>query len=203
MFAQLILRYPPPPRFACNEQTSFSGWSNNVANELSALSSSLSLCEKDTLLTTMLCYANVFEHSLGHTTVVRQNINTGDFPPIRQHPRYLPYAYRKETDEQIRDMLDQGVIHPSISPWASRIVLVQKKDSRYCFCVDYRKNSVTKRDVRPLPRVDDLIDALHSYDLSTTLDLRSGYWQLSVSPQDREKTAFVTPTGSWEFLRVS
>ena len=61
---------------------------------------------------------------------------------------------------------------------------------------------MTKRDARPLPRVDDLLDALQSYDLFTTLDLRSGYWQLSVSPEDRESTAFVTPTGSWEFLRV-
>ena len=61
---------------------------------------------------------------------------------------------------------------------------------------------MTKRDARPLPRVDDLLDALQGYDLFTTLDLRSGYWQLSVSPDDREKTAFVTPTGSWEFLRV-
>ena len=163
----------------------------------------MSPCEKIILLTTLLRHADVFEHSLGHTNVVRHNINTGDSPPIRQRPRRLRYAYRKETDDQIRDMLDQGVIHPSISPWASPIILVQKKDGKYCFCVDYRKNSVTKRDARPLPRVDDLLDALHSYDLFTSLDLRSGYWQLSVSPHDREKTAFVTPTGSWEFLRVS
>ena len=135
MFAQLILRYPPP-RFASNEQTSFSWWSNEVANELSALSSSLSPCEKIILLTTLLRYADVFEHSLGHTNVVRHNIDTGDSPPIRQRPRRLRYAYRKETDDQIRNMLDQGVIHPSISPWASPIILVQEKGGKYCFCVD-------------------------------------------------------------------
>ena len=50
--------------------------------------------------------------------------------------------------------------------------------------------------------MDDLLDALQGYDLFTTLDLRSGYWQLSVSPEEREKTAFDTPSGSWEFLRV-
>ena len=61
---------------------------------------------------------------------------------------------------------------------------------------------MTKRGARPLPSVDDLLDLLQGYDLFTTLDLRSGYWQLSVSPEDREKTAFVTPTGSWEILRV-
>ena len=62
---------------------------------------------------------------------------------------------------------------------------------------------MTEWDPRPLPRVDDLLDALQGYDLFATLDLRSGYWQLSASPEDREKTAFVTPTGSWEFLHVS
>ena len=83
------------------------------------------------------------------------------------------------------------------------IVLVQKKDGSYRFCVDYRKlNAVTRKDARPLPRVDDLVDSLQGYDLFSTLDLRSGYWQLSVNPGDREKTAFVTPKGSWEFWRV-
>ena len=57
-------------------------------------------------------------------------------------------------------------------------------------------------DARPLPRVDDVLDALQSYDFFTIIDLLSGYWQLSVSPRDREVTAFVTPTGSWKFLRV-
>ena len=61
---------------------------------------------------------------------------------------------------------------------------------------------MTKRDARPLPRVGDFLDALQGYDLFTTQDLRSGYWQLSVSPEDREKTAFVTPTGSREYLRL-
>ena len=167
--------------------------SNEVANELSlALSSTLSPCERNTLLTTLHRYADVFEHSLGHTTVVRHNINAGDSPPIRQRPRRLPYAYHKETDDQLQDMLYQGVIQPSSSPCASPIVLVRKKNGKYRHCVDYRKqNSMTKGDARPLPRVDDLLDAWQGYDLFATLDLRSGYWQLSVSPEDREKTAFV------------
>ena len=167
----------PPDLPATNRQALVGGTlnvSNEVSNELSsALSSTLSPCERNTFLTTLLCYADVFEHSLGHTTAVRHKINTGDSPPIHQRPRRLPYAYRKETDDQIRDMLDQGVIQPSISPWASPIVLVRKKDGKYRLCVDYRKlNSVTKRDARPLPRVHDLLDALQGYDLFITLDLR-------------------------------
>ena len=100
-------------------------------------------------------------------------------------------------------MLNQGVIQPSCGPWASPIVLVKKKDGSYRFCVDYCKlNSITKKDAHPLPRVDDLSDALHGSCLFSTLDLRSGYWQVSVDPKDREKTAFVTPDGLWEFCRL-
>ena len=69
--------------------------------------------------------------------------------------------------------------------------------------MDYRKlNSVTKKDAHPLPRVDDLLDALAGSKYFSTLDLRAGYWQLSVAPEDREKTAFVTPDGLWEFIRL-
>ena len=100
-------------------------------------------------------------------------------------------------------MLEQGVIQPSTSPWASPIILVKKKDGKYRFCVDYRKlNSVTQKDAHPLPRIDDLLDSLHGSVMFSTLDLRSGYWQINMHPDDREKTAFATPDGLWKFLRM-
>ena len=78
---------------------------------------------------------------------------------------------------------------------------MKKKDGKYRFCVDYRKlNSVTQKDAHPLPRIDDLLDSLHGSVMFSTLDLRSGYWQINIHPDDREKTAFATPDGLWEFL---
>ena len=100
-------------------------------------------------------------------------------------------------------MLQQGVIKPSHSPWVSPAVLVKKQDGTVCFCIDYRKrNAITKKDAHPLPRVDDLLDALQGPCMFSTLDLHSGYWQISVDPKDQHKTAFVTPSGLWEFQRM-
>ena len=134
-----------------------------------------------------LQFTDVFEERLGHTNVVQHTIDTGNNAPIRQYPRRLPYVYRAETRTQVQDMLNQGVIHLTCRPWASPIVLVKKKDGSYRFCVDHcNLNSITKKDAHPLPRVDDLLDALHGSCLFSTLDLRSGYWQVSVDPKDRE-----------------
>ncbi|MEL7426754.1 MAG: RNase H-like domain-containing protein [Bacteroidota bacterium] len=175
-----------------------------VSSELeAALSDNLSPSDRQQILSTLLQFSDVFEENLGHTTVLEHQIDTGNAQPIRQYPRRLPFAFREEAKDQVQEMLKQGVIQPSSSPWASPIVLVKKKDGKYRFCIDYRKlNSVTKKDAHPLPRVDDLLDALQGSCMFSTLDLRSGYWQVSVAPEDREKTAFVTPDGLWEFCRL-
>ena len=208
-FCPLVDNISPPslhsaidsnPCLLCNSSTS-----SNVENDLSAaLSSSLDEHERTVIFNTLLKFSDVCNESLGQTQVISHLINTGDAAPIRQPPpRRLPYAFREEAQSQVRNMLEQGVIQPSASPWASPIVLVKKKDGKYRFCVDYRKlNSVTQKDAHPLPRIDDLLDSLHGSVMFSTLDLRSGYWQINMHPNDREKTAFATPNGLWEFLRM-
>ena len=151
-------------------------------------------------------YHDIFavdEHDLGHTNAIKHQINTGNSPPIRQHARCIPPARRHEAKNLLNDMLNNNIIQPSSSPWASPVVLVQKKDGSLRFCIDYRKvNAITRKDAYPLPRVDDTLDTLACCKWFTTLDLLSGYWQVEVDEKDREKTAFITYEGLFEFNKM-
>ena len=94
-----------------------------------------------------------------------------------------------------------GIIRRFHSPWAFPVVIVGKKGGDKRLCIDYRRlNALTKIDAYPLPRIDDLLDSLGGSQWFTTLDLASGYWQVSMHPHDIEKTAFITPSGLYEFL---
>ena len=84
----------------------------------------------------------------------------------------------------VNEMLEQGVVVPSSSPWASPIVLVAKRDGTTRFCVDYRKlNIITKLDVYPLPRIDDSLDLFADTTYFSSLDLASGYWQVGMDEE--------------------
>eukprot|EP00108_Taenia_solium_P003581 TsM_001204000 transcript=TsM_001204000 gene=TsM_001204000 len=97
-------------------------------------------------------------------------------------------------------MISVDVIRPSKSPWASPIALVKKSDRSLRLYVDYGKlNAVTKKDAFPLPHVNDSLDSLHGSKWFSTLDLKSGYWQVEVAEVDREKTAFIVPNGLYKF----
>lgn len=97
-------------------------------------------------------------------------------------------------------MLERGIIEPSSSPWSSNVVLVTKKDGTVRFCVDYRVlNSLTKKDAYPLPRVDECLDSLAGSKWYSTMDLNSGFWQVGLSNDSRERTAFSTSLGLFHF----
>ena len=94
-------------------------------------------------------------------------------------------------------MLSRDIVEPSQGPWSSPIVLVKKKDGSTRFCIDFCKvNDLTRKDAQPLPRIDDTLDATDAMGEAcyfSTLDLASGYWQVALDLNDKEKTAFATP----------
>ena len=138
---------------------------------------------------------------MGRTSRVYHTIDVGDAKPIKQRWYRTSRPEGQFIQEEIQRMLQQNLIERSRSAWASPVVLVRKKNGKMRFCVDYRQlNQVTKKDSYPLPRIDDMLDALGSSSWFTSLDLASGYWQVEVAPEDREKTAFITQFGTYQFL---
>ena len=163
----------------------------------------LSTSERESLHSLLCEFGEVISQGdgdLGRTDVVKHRIDTGNAAPIRQPIRRLPVHQRNESQRLVQEMLSRNIIEPAQGPWSSPVVLVKKKDGATRFCVDFRKvNQVTKKDAQPLPRIDDTLDALGSAQWFSTLDLASGYWQVEVDPADKEKTAFATQQGLFQF----
>lgn len=131
---------------------------------------------------------------------VKHRINTGNHPPISQRAYRVSPTERRIIQGEVEKMLRDDIIRLSESPWSSPVVLVKKKDGTWRFCVDYRRlNKVTKKDVYPMPRIDDTLDCMKGAKYFSTMDMQTGYWQIEVDEADREKTAFITPDGLYEF----
>lgn len=148
-------------------------------------------------------YSRCFARSsteLGCSNVAQHIIQTNHPFPIHQPPYPSAWKARANIQTQVDEMLEAGVIEPPTSPWASPVVLIKKKDGSWRFCVDYRKlNSITIKDVYPLPRIEDALSRLEGSFLFSIMDMQSGYWQVEMNPKDREKTAFITADGLFQF----
>ena len=115
----------------------------------------------------------------------------------------MPLAFAADEKKAIEDLKAKGVIRDSVSPWASPIVLVHKKDGGVRPCVDYRKvNELVKPDGFPLPRIQDCLDSVVGSTLFSTFDLTSGYFQIPLKEDDIPKSAFVCKYGHFEMNRM-
>ncbi|UYV78077.1 hypothetical protein LAZ67_16000034, partial [Cordylochernes scorpioides] len=168
------------------------------------ISDDLSEEQQSQILSILKRYEKIFDKNnepVKQTSVTKHKIETGNHQPIKHRPYRVSPTERQAIQTEVDKMLDAGIIRHSESPWSSPVILVKKKDGNWRFCVDYRRlNKVTKKDVYPLPRIDDTLDSLKGAKFYSSMDLRSGYWQIEVDEADREKTAFITPDGLYEFL---
>lgn len=137
------------------------------------------------------------------TTLVQHTINTGSAKPVNRPAYRMSPAELDELRRQLKELLALGLIEPSTSPWGAPVLFVKKKDGEMRMCIDYRGlNKVTIRNSSPLPRIDECLDRLKGASYFTTLDLKSGYHQLHIQPEDMPKTAFNTRYGKfhWKVL---
>ncbi|KZR97388.1 Uncharacterized protein APZ42_007773 [Daphnia magna] len=138
---------------------------------------------------------------VGRCNISEHNIETGDSPPIHQAPYASAWKARTIVNEQVKSLEEVGIIEISDSSWSAPVVLIRKKDGTWRFCVDYRKlNSVTVRDVYPLPRIADVLSRLEGAEFFSILYLQAGYHQIPVREEDRHKTAFITADGLYQCI---
>ena len=120
--------------------------------------------------------------------------------PISRSPYRRHKKIQEEINKIVRKLLAQGQINRSTSPWASPVVIVPKKDGGLRFCVDYTwLNKATKKMHYPLPRMDDVLESFQGATYFSALDLKETYWSIRMTDEDKEKTAFITQDGLYEW----
>ena len=148
-------------------------------------------------------FQSLFTEAPGTTSLAQHHIKLTSDQPVRSRPYPVPYSLRESLKKDITDMMKMGVIRESSSPYASPVVVVKKKDNTNRICVDYRRlNKLTIFDPEPMPTAEHLFQKLNGDKYFTRIDLSKGYWQISIPEGDIPKTAFVTPDGSYEFLKM-
>lgn len=186
------------------------GWScnsietKNVHNYGVIGYSELTTFQKTSLDTVTAKFQTIGNGKLGKFKLFEHHILTGNALPIKQRGYPVSPAIQERYGKELRRMLDLGVIEPSLSPWSSPAVLVKKSNGKDRLCVDSRKlNSVTIKDAYPLPRVSEILDRLGRSFYLSKIDLNDFFWQIPLSSDSKEKTAFSVPGhGLYQFTRL-
>ena len=151
-------------------------------------------------------YSDVFPDKLPSELPPRRDVDhrielEQTSPPTSRPIYRMSPAELDELKSQLQELIDAGFIQPSKSPYGAPVLFVKKKDGTMRMCVDYRDlNRITIKNKYPLPRVEELFDRLRGAKYFSKIDLRSGYHQVRIHPDDVPKTAFRTRYGHFEFL---
>ena len=141
---------------------------------------------------------------IGHVTTVEHNIELYEEMSFKQRPRRIPPSMYQEVRNHLQQLLDAGIIRKSKSPFSSNVVLCRKKNNELRMCVYYRQlNNRTKKDAYALPIVEEILENLSDNSYFTVLDAKSGYHQVNIKEEHKERTAFtVGPMGFYEYNRM-
>ncbi|GBG68187.1 hypothetical protein CBR_g2740 [Chara braunii] len=148
-------------------------------------------------------YPDLFEERTG--VVDREIVHAIEIIPGSKTPNGRIYrmapAELDELRRQLKELTEKGWIRPSTSPFGSPVLFVPKKGGTLRMCIDSRGlNAITVKNAEPLPRIDDLLDRVQGCKYYTKIDLKSGYHQIAIRPEDQHKTAFQTRYGLYEFV---
>lgn len=179
----------------------------NILSDLDVGHETFTTEQKDKLRELFVKHHDVFaktDEDLGYTQTVTHPITLTDDQPVKIPHRRIPPNQIVEVKQHIENLLNQGIIRKSISPYASPVVIVRKKDNSIRLCVDYRAlNTKTIKDAYPLPRIEEALDVLNGAKYFSSIDLIQGYHQVAVKTEDIPKTAFRVGTGGlFEYVRM-
>ena len=196
---------PPPAQQSPEYVASKLAMINGMVEE----NKNLNKAQKEKLVNLLCSYHDVFSmkgENLKQTDIAVHDIDTGDTPPFRERLRNYSPSTQAIIDKEVKKMIDQGVLVPSKSPYASNLLLVRKPDAssengmKERVCASFVKlNSLTRKDSYPLPNIQHIFDSIGKSEWYTTMDLLSGFWQVMIKPEHRHKTAVITARGLYEY----
>ena len=183
-----------------NDQQPIKLQNSQILNDLGTKLSHLPLVQRKELAEVITQYREVFPDVPSKTNLIEHDVDVGDSAPIKQHPYRVSPMKKELLDKEVQYMLKNDIIEESQSNWSSPCILVPKHDGGFRFCTDFRKvNDKTKSDTFPIPRIADCIDQIGNAKFVSTFDMLKGYWQVPLTQRAREISAFVTPSGLYQY----
>ena len=183
-----------------NDQQPIKLQNSQILNDLGTKLSHLPSVQRKELAEVITQYREVFPNVPSKTNVIEHDVDVGDSAPIKQHPYRVSPMKKELLDKEVQYMLENDIIEESQSNWSSPCILVPEHDGGFRFCTDFRKvNDKTKSDSFPIPRIADCIDQIGNAKFVSTFDMLKGYWQVPLTQRAREISAFVTPSGLYQY----
>ena len=183
-----------------NDQQPIKLQNSQILNDLGTKLSHLPLVQRKELAEIITQYREVFPDVPSKTNLIEHDVDVGDSAPIKQHPYRVSPMKKELLDKEVQYMLENDIIEESQSNWSSPCILVPKHDGGFRFCSDFRKvNDKTKSDSFPIPRIADCIDQIGNAKFVSTFDMLKGFFQVPLTQRAREISAFVTPSGLYQY----